>query len=111
MSEYNPNRWMLIKITGPDPHYRVFGSWSGGYLDGDSWRMNSGVVRYEEDENYFDFFGSSGSCYRCNKQSYGSNMFGWSVAKNYEDKLEPHFTILEEDEALKVIEENDWIIS
>jgi hypothetical protein len=36
MTEYTPNKWIIVKVTGEDPHYRVLGSWQGGYLDGDS---------------------------------------------------------------------------
>ena len=68
-----PNRWVVVKITRADnePHYKVFGSWSGGYLDGDRWKMNSGISRVEEDETNLYFHGHSGSCYQCNKKSYG----------------------------------------
>jgi hypothetical protein len=71
MSHYTPDQWELIKINGTDPHYRVFGSWSGGYLDGDSWRLNSGVTSVTEDDNYYYFSGSTGSVYQCHKQGYG----------------------------------------
>ena len=53
---YTPDGWMIVKITGTNPHYRVFGSWRGGYLSGDSWRMNSGIISVKEDgENYYVF--------------------------------------------------------
>jgi len=45
---YNPDNWVVIKMNGDDPHYRVLAGWSGGYLDGDSWRMNSGITRVED---------------------------------------------------------------
>lgn len=32
---YSPEEWQIIKINGTDPHYRVFGSWRGGYTTGD----------------------------------------------------------------------------
>lgn len=112
MNEYFPDRWTLVKITGNDPHYRVFGSWFGGYLDGDHWRMNSGIVRCEENGNYYyDFFGSSGSCYSCQKNEYGSHSYGYSVMKAYEDKLGDKFQILTEEEAMEVIKANDWLIT
>lgn len=105
MNEYNPDKWLLIKIGGTDPHYRVFGSWSGGYLDGDSWRMNSGITRVEEDGDYYKFFGSSGSCYRCHKEMYGATAYGWSVATGYVD--DDRLTIMEEpDDVMNM----DWII-
>jgi hypothetical protein len=111
MSLYYPDKWSLIKIQGKDPHYRVFGSWSGGYLSGDSWRMNSGIVRVEETDDTFKFFGSSGSCYECSKEMYGFNAYGFGVAKSYEEKLGSDFSILNEEEALSIISKEDWIIN
>ena len=32
MNEYNPDNWVIIKIKGDDPHYRVLAGWSGGYF-------------------------------------------------------------------------------
>jgi len=74
---YNPDRWIVIKIshTGDKSHYRVFGTWFGGYASGDSWRMNSGIVRVEEYEEEYRFFGTSGSEYRCLKPFYGTNSY------------------------------------
>lgn len=70
-SFYRPNNWVVIKLDdGKDPHYRVLAGWSGGYLDGDSWRMNSGITGVEESDDYYYFSGSSGSTYRCGKGSY-----------------------------------------
>ena len=74
MSNYKPDNWVVIKMDGDDPHYRVLGGWRGGYLDGDSCRMNSGITRVDDaDEDWF-FYGSSGSVYRCNKRSYTLRM-------------------------------------
>jgi hypothetical protein len=74
MSNYNPDNWVVIKLTGEDPHYRVLAGWSGGYTTGDSWRMNSGITKVEEDEAFYYFYGSSGSSYRCCKESYKLRM-------------------------------------
>lgn len=110
MSYYQPHRWMLIKITGDDPHYRVFASWKGGYLTGDEWRMNSGITKMIEEDDYYLFIGSSGSTYACHKDMYGANSYGYGVAKQYEEKLAPRFEILDEVDATEVIRANDWII-
>ena len=66
-----PESWVVLKINGPEPYFRVFAGWRGGYLDGDRWKMNSGIVGIEEDENYYYFEGYSGSWYKCNKNGYG----------------------------------------
>jgi hypothetical protein len=70
MIKHEPNNWVVIKMDGDDPHYRVLAGWSGGYLDGDSWKMNSGITRVEDDGDCYNFYGSSGSCYSCYKESY-----------------------------------------
>lgn len=78
MSEYAPEQWAIVEITTPKktkPYYRIFGGWKGGFATGDSWKLNSGVVRVEEFENYYDFYGYSGSVYHCNKHS--SEPTGW----------------------------------
>lgn len=70
-SFYRPDNWVVIKLDNDnDPHYRVLAGWSGGYLDGDSWRMNSGITEAHETDDYYYFSGSSGSTYRCGKGSY-----------------------------------------
>lgn len=68
-----PERWIILKVP---EGFKVFATWAGGYLDGDSWRLNSGVKKVEEDENYYYFIGFSGSCYKCHKES-------WGVATSY----------------------------
>jgi hypothetical protein len=75
MSEYNPDSWVVVKITTNDEVlYKVLAGWGGGYLDGVSWRMNSGITKVEEDKEFYYFSGSSGSRYRCYKESYGLRM-------------------------------------
>ena len=72
MNTYSPDRWLVIKFDdNGDTHYRVFGTWAGGYLDAESWRLNSGIAEIQVDGNYLNFIGESGSVYRCFRGSYG----------------------------------------
>ena len=64
-----PERWVIVKL--PNNYYKVFGTWAGGYLDGDRWKLNSGISKVEQDENFYYFIGFSGSCYKCHKKAYG----------------------------------------
>ena len=92
MSDYTPDNWVIIKLKGDDPHYRVLAGWSGGYTTGYSWRLNSGITKVEEDDHYFYFYGSSGSCYHCRKTAYclrKNNAYIWSQIKELDgDKVE-----------------------
>jgi hypothetical protein len=109
MSHYTPDQWQIVKITGTDPHYRVFGSWSGGYLDGDSWRLNSGITSVSEDDEWFYFYGYTGSVYQCRKESYGvRSAYNAAIIKDYCDKSGGKMEILED--MPEDIMEMDWII-
>ena len=67
-----PEHWVVVRLENDtDAYYKVFAGWRGGYLDGDSWKMNSGVTKVEEDEDCYYFYGASGSCYQCHKKGYG----------------------------------------
>tara|TARA_R110000744_G_scaffold159328_1_gene275476 strand:+ start:85 stop:465 length:381 start_codon:yes stop_codon:yes gene_type:complete len=77
MSDYTPDNWVVLKVKegkGTFPIYKVLAGWSGGYLDGDSWRINSGITQVKQDGDYYEFFGLSGSCYRCHKEQYTLRM-------------------------------------
>lgn len=75
MSEYTPDNWVVLKIDHEGKTlYKVLAGWSGGYLDGDSWQLNSGIVRVVEQEDYWEFYGNSGSCYNCYKGQYRLRM-------------------------------------
>jgi len=96
-----PERWVILKVG---THYRVFAGWRGGYSSGDSWRMNSGIVGVEEDEDYYYFEGHSGSCYQCHKNGYGlkDDMYYFSsyvqgVLENLIEKSSGLVEVLNED--------------
>jgi hypothetical protein len=86
MSDYTPDRWVVVKITAPNVLlYKVFACWYGGYAGSDSWKMNSGITKVTFNlENYCYYFeGYSGSVYGCYKDSYGTNSYGGSVLNRF----------------------------
>ena len=70
-SLYEPEEWVLVQVD--EDLVKVFGSWRGGYISGDSWRMNSGIEKVEKDGDYWLFIGYSGSIYKCHKDGYTIN--------------------------------------
>jgi len=84
--DYHPDNWVVIKITEETlnssntayiegrTYYKVLGGWSGGYLQGDSWRLNSGINLVFDHEDEIHFYGHSGSNYICHKETYGLRM-------------------------------------
>jgi len=84
MSEYIPDKWVVVKIEGKDVPltYKVFACWYGGFLNGDSWKMNSGIKKVTKKKNCWYFEGFSGSVYECYKERYRTNMYGGGVLKD-----------------------------
>jgi hypothetical protein len=71
-----PDSWRLIRITTPEEIiYKVYACWLGGFATGDSWRLNSGIVKVESDEDYFYLYGASGSIYKCHKSQRRMSMY------------------------------------
>ncbi len=91
MSNYQPDNWIILKISENETFYKVLCGWSGGYLHGDSWRMNSGIEKITEDDEYYNFIGASGSAYKCHKDSelIRMNIAGvlHSLTKKYPDSV------------------------
>ena len=86
MTEYTPNNWIAVKFEYEGKTYaKILGGWSGGYLDGDSWRLNSGVSRIEDDGDYYSVYGASGSVYKCYKHCERVTMIISGVLKSLED--------------------------
>ena len=73
MSEYKPDKWVIVKISTEEHGtiYKVLGGWQGGYLDGDSWRISSGLEKVEKSGDYYLMHNFSGSVYKCHKNMVG----------------------------------------
>ena len=81
--DYIPHGCVLGKYKGD---LRVFCSWTGGYLDGDSWRLNSKVRTVDfEDKSYI--INKEGSSYQLSVLNYGRiSAYNNTVLISLEDK-------------------------
>jgi hypothetical protein len=90
MSEYTPDRWVMLEFTGKDgePLRKIFAGWYGGFTQGDSWRLNSGVtdIRIDNKVNY-EFDGYSGSTYYCHADDYGMSGYMAQVLASVREKM------------------------
>ena len=96
-----PDRWVILEFTNPktkEVFNKVFGSWAGGYLDGDYWKLNSGISSVIDSEDAYFFKGYSGSCYKCDKESYG-------VAAMHNKAILDNILKME---GVKLLEDTDW---
>lgn len=79
---YTPDAWVLIKT--PDC-VKVLAGWKGGYLNGDEWRLSSGVTKIEDIDNVWKITNHSGSIYYCVKRLSGVIFIMRSVYKELID--------------------------
>jgi hypothetical protein len=101
VTEYNPDNWVVLKMVYKDKtFYKLLAGWSGGYLNGDSWKLNSGIEKVELDNDRYKFYGSSDSVYSCHKDGYGLRMSTVDIystmKKTYPDQVE-------------MLEDCDWL--
>ncbi|CAB4133180.1 hypothetical protein UFOVP250_56 [uncultured Caudovirales phage] len=88
MSEYVPDRWVVLEInTGKELIRKVFAGWYGGYADGDSWKLNSGNKAETEFDDRWEFDGYSGSKYICYKNNYGMGSYMGQVLSGWTKEM------------------------
>jgi len=95
---HKPDKWCLVDLG--EGVVKVMACWSGGYLDGDSWKLNSGIESVEDGESAWRFIGHSGSVYECRKNGYGQTAYGAAVLHGSD------LTPMDEDAAMRWIKDN-----
>jgi len=63
---YHPDGWKIIQLVWPDGKmtYRLAAGYSGTYIYGDSWRINSGITEIEAGDGYWNIHGETGSVHQ-----------------------------------------------
>lgn len=101
MSEYSPDRWVVLEMKyGDETIRKVFAGWYGGFTQGDSWKLSSGIVNEREFDNRFEFENHSGSLYICHKGAYGMSGYMMSIFSNFEKQVEESDNV-----SMKIVEE------
>lgn len=97
MNVYTPDNWVVLRIDLPTEGvlYKVLAGWSGGYLDGDYWRMNSGIESVERIGDYYAFHGFSGSLYECHVNGYGLRMNNQHIYYELKERYEDLVTLVD----------------
>lgn len=99
MSEYIPDRWVILNITSDTdpPIRRVFAGWTGGYLDSDRWKASSGITNITEYEDRYEIDNYSGSRYICYKSAYGMTGYMGAVYSSWIKQMYSDMSIKIED--------------
>ena len=103
MNDYTPDRWIVVNFVNNGERFnKVLVEWKGSYADGDYWQMNSGITAVEEDGDYYNFHGASGSVYRCHKHRYGVTGVAAAILRDLLDRNRDSVNIL------ALPEDTDW---
>lgn len=112
MSYYTPDGYevLKIKVCGQDNiTLKVFGSWSGGYLGSDTWRVNSGVVSIKDQGDNYIVEGYSGSQYILSKTANHITAYNKGVLEDMIGELKSYghqADIISVEDAISIIREN-----
>ena len=98
-----PDKWVILEFDNNGKKlYKVFAGWYGGYLDGDSWKLNSGIVETTFADEMYVFKGYSGSEYHCAKDNYGISMLMSSILVSFQKQVDEA-----EGVALRILSQED----
>jgi hypothetical protein len=92
MSIKIPDVWVKLKFISAEHGEvnKILAGWYGGYTNGDSWQINSGIASEEEFEQYYEFKGHSGSIYRCYKECERFSNLTSAMFISIKDDIEKH---------------------
>jgi hypothetical protein len=90
MSDYTPDRWVIVHITSKKhpPIDKIVGSWYGGYGGSDKWRMSSGICKVISQDDHYEVHNYSGSIYVLFKGAEGTSAYTGSVLNNMATQIE-----------------------
>ena len=70
-----PDTWLIVKIkTKEEILHKVVAGWNGGYLSGDSWKSACVIKGVVYENEFYRFFGFSGTVYECHENAYGQRI-------------------------------------
>lgn len=93
---YLPDVWVFVKFSGsdvPKVYYRVLAGWYGGFAQGDSWRLSSGIESIEDAGDRYLVKNSSGSLYECLKSREKLSHTTSAVLSGYGYKRPEQFSV------------------
>ena len=94
---YTPDRWVVLKIKSKEFGiiYKILASWVGGYTQGQSWKLNSGIKSIVENKESYLVTGYTGSVYECYKNLEGMNIYMANVLGTLKESYKDQATFKE----------------
>ena len=69
MNTHTPDTWSILLFDSPTygKIHKVFGGWYGGFTQGDSWKLSSGMKDLVDEGDFYSSMQESGSVYHLHK--------------------------------------------
>ena len=93
-----PSSWIIIEVNHEGEQFqKILSGWSGGYLDGDAWRMSSPIkeMNINIDQDYITVKTDSGSVYNLRKEYQGLRMSNAGIWNELKEKFGDMVEIVE----------------
>ena len=85
-----PDSWVIIEVNHEGEQFqKILSGWSGGYLDGDAWRMSSPIkeMNINIDQDYITVETDSGSVYNLRKEYQGLRMSNAGIYNQLKERF------------------------
>lgn len=85
-----PDNWVIIEVNHEGEQFqKILSGWSGGYLDGDSWRMSSPIkaIDIKINQDFYTVETKSGSVYNLWKSRQGLRMSNSGIYNQLKEKF------------------------
>ena len=93
-----PDSWVIIEVNHEGKQFqKILSGWSGGYLDGDAWRMSSRIkeMNINIDQDYITVETDSGSVYNLRKEYQGLRMSNAGIYNQLKERFGDSVEIIE----------------
>lgn len=114
-STYTPDHWIIIRLSTPKygTVYKILCSWSGSYMYGESWKLSSGILTFEENEEKGLYMSKqeSGSIYVLRKVSEEMSSIMLGIYQNTlieVQKCSGSAEIIESKDYLEMVQNGDY---
>lgn len=93
-----PDSWAIVEVNHEGKQFqKILSGWSGGYLDGDAWRMSSRIkeINIKVNQDFFTIVTESGSQYTLFKSRQGLRMSNAGIYNQLKEKYGDMVEIIE----------------
>ena len=88
--DITPDSWVIIEVNYEGEQFqKILSGWSGGYLDGDAWRMSSRIkeMNIKVNQDFFTVTTESGSKYKLFKSRQELRMSNAGIYNQLKEKF------------------------